>query len=100
MIKRYEMSMFEEKHGGNDSQIVLQPEASPVGLKGKIWCGLLAGIIVLVVSKVTSNGYDTAEAAGAAQIKIVEAEAETDDRRSGEGGSASSRDDQSWVFDN
>ncbi|MEM9418159.1 MAG: hypothetical protein AAGA25_03760 [Planctomycetota bacterium] len=76
-----------------------------VSLWGKFGCGLMAGLIVMAVSSVVNRSYDTAEAAGAAQVRIAvaEAEAEAEETRGsgahrGVQGMASA--DHDWVFGN
>lgn len=74
----------------------------PVSLRGKVFCGLLAGVIVMTVSSAFDRSYDTAEAAGATQVILAEAEADAQTRgpkvMRGVSGMASAKHD--WVFDN
>ncbi|MEM9914424.1 MAG: hypothetical protein AAF911_05645 [Planctomycetota bacterium] len=100
MRTRYDLSAAEERPVdlGNDFQI---HAARPASLRAKVFCGLLAGVIVMTVSMAFGRSYDAAEAAGAAQIRIADAEAEvrrTDDKpMRGASGMASAKHD--WVFD-
>lgn len=72
----------------------------PVSLRGKVFCGVLAGVIVITVSSALDRTYDVAEASGAAQVMIAEAEAEANHvskMMRGASGMASAKHD--WVFD-
>lgn len=81
------------------------PEAAarPVGLGGKLLCGGLAGLIVIGVASRMNHDYAEAEAAGATQIILAEAEAEMKPAPQVEvmrGASAFASSKQDWVFDN
>ncbi len=81
---------------------LMRQRQRPVSLRGKVFSGLLAGAIVITVSSAFDRSYDIAEASGAAQVRIAEAEAQASPAASprelrGVTGMASAKHD--WVFD-
>lgn len=101
MRTRYDLTAAKEQPNdlGHDFNVISQ---RPVSLRAKVFCGLLAGVIVMTVSSAFDRSYDTAEAAGATQVILAEAEADAQTHDSkmmrGVSGMASAKHD--WVFEN
>ncbi|MEO0514683.1 MAG: hypothetical protein AAF086_05240 [Planctomycetota bacterium] len=104
MPTRYDLNQTQtQTHEHELGPDLLQSRQRPVSLRAKVFCGVLAGVIVMTVSSAFDRSYDVAEAAGAAQVKIAEAEAQagvdrSSDMMRGVSGMASAKHD--WVFEN
>lgn len=102
MLKRYELEAIaiEPKEEGIQWKPT-EDSRRGVGLKGHLLSGCLAAGIVMVVASWVGDGYAEAEAAGAGQIRIVEAQADHQPQVIGRtrGADGSAGDNHAWVFE-
>ncbi|MBB6430698.1 hypothetical protein [Algisphaera agarilytica] len=100
MLKRYELDAIATEPEEGIQWEATDSSRRGVGLKGHLLSGTIAAAIVMVVASWVGGEFSQAEAAGATQIRIAEAQADeqTQNRSRAWGVEGSANQDHAWVF--